>query len=176
MIRLVKSSKGDVEVKDMMKNHYSQPKGFVGRQLIYKIYADDRLCGAIAGGSSTLNLPGRSDFFGDAFDINGIVNNIFFHLIPNGDKNLGTKVLKLWRKQVAIDWEERYGDKVVGFETLVELPRNGAVYKADNWTQTGQTKGYTCKRVGGGGQEKWTGKRIWDTTNLRPKLVFCKFI
>jgi hypothetical protein len=161
----------------MMKNHYSHPKGFVGRQLVYKIYdSDGNLCGAIAGGSATKHLPGRNEFFKENFYLNGVINNIFFHLIPNGDKNLGTKVLKLFRKQVIIDWEERYKDKPIGFETLVELPRTGSVYKADNWILVGQTKGFTCKRVGGDGGETWGGKRIWDTKNLRPKLVFCRYI
>ena len=77
---------------------------------------------------------------------------------------------------MVLDWEDKYKDKVIGFETLVELPRSGSVYKADNWTLVGQTKGYTCKRVGGDGGEVWTGKRVWDKENLRPKLVFCKYI
>lgn len=176
-MHLILSSKGDSDVKNMMANHYSQPKGFVGRQIIYKIYDDnEQLCGAIAGGSATLHLPGRNEFFGSAFSINEVINNIFFHLIPNGDKNLGTKTLKLFRNAVVVDWQRKYGDRVIGFETLVELPRSGSIYKADNWTQVGQTTGYTCKRVAGKGTDTWTGKRVWDTKNLRPKIVFCKTV
>jgi hypothetical protein len=43
-----------------------------------------------------------------------------------------------------------------------------------SWTCVGMTKGYTCKRIGGQGTDSWTGQRIWDTKNLRPKLVFVR--
>jgi hypothetical protein len=176
-VKLIKSSKGDKQIQYLMSIHYTHPKGFVGRQLFYKIYEDDEFVGAIAGGSATLHLPNRNEFFGDKYYINGVINNIFFHLGEHKDKNLGTKVLKLFRLQIIKDWEDRYHDKVIGFETLVELPRNGAIYKADNWTLVGTTKGYTCKRIGGETQtEKWSGKRVWDTKNLKPKLVFCKLV
>jgi len=44
----------------------------------------------------------------------------------------------------------------------------------DGWEMVGQTKGFTCKRVAGIGTDSWGGKRVWDTENLRPKLVFIK--
>lgn len=174
MIELIKSKKSDEDIKYLMSIHYSQPKGFVGRQIIYKIYQDDLFLGAIGAGSATMHLPNRNEYFGDKFELNKIINNTFFHLISHEDKNLGTKVLKLFRKQSPIDWEEKYGDKVIGFETLVELPRSGSIYKADNWDYVGTTKGFTCKRIGGNSTENWSGVRVWDKENLRPKLVFCK--
>jgi len=160
-----------------MSIHYSHPKGFVGRQIIYKIFEDDKFVGAIVGGSATLHLPNRNEFFGDKFYIGGIINNTFYHLTEHNDKNLGTKVLKIFRQQAVKDWEERYKDKVIGFETLIELPRSGSLYKADNWTYVGTTKGYTCRRQGGiSDTEKFGGVRVWDTKNLKPKLVYCKLI
>ena len=180
MIELRKAKKSDEDVQYLMSIHYSHPKGFMGRQLIYKIFDDDEFVGVIVGGSATLHLPNRNEFFGDKYYINGIINNNFFHLIDNhGDKNLGTKVLAKWRKQVVKDWEERYKDKVIGFESLVELPRSGAMYKADNWTLVGQTKGFTCRRMSGTEKGKFTGgKRVWNTNpdELKPKLVFCKLL
>ena len=73
-----------------------------------------------------------------------------------------------------MDWESKYGDKVIGFETLVELPRTGELYLRAGWSEVGITKGYTCKRVAGKGTDSWSGKRVWDTKKLRPKRVFCK--
>ena len=178
MIELKQAKKSDKDVQYLMSIHYSHPKGFVGRQLIYKVFDNEEFVGVIVGGSATLHLPGRNEFFGDKYYINGIINNNFFHLIDNhGDKNLGTKVLAKWRKQVVVDWEERYKDKVIGFESLVELPRTGAMYKADNWTEVGITKGFTCRRVSGKETGVFTGgKRVWNTNpdELKPKLVFCK--
>jgi hypothetical protein len=176
MLNLELSNKGNSDVKYLMSIHYSQPKGFVGRQIIYKIYDDELFLGVVVGGSATLHLPNRNEFFGDNFDLNKIINNTFFHLLPHEDKNLGTKILKLWRKQVVIDWENKYYCKPIGFESLIELPRSGSLYKADNWTYVGTTKGYTCKRTGGVKTENWTGKRVWDYKNLKPKLVYCKKI
>ena len=72
------------------------------------------------------------------------------------------------------DWKSKYGDDVIAIETLVELPRTGECYRRAGFQEIGQTKGYTCKRVAGNGTDGWTGKRVWDTKNLRPKRVFMK--
>lgn len=166
-----------------MEIHYSQPKGFVGRNICYIIEIDGVYYGSIVGGSSTLHLVGRDEFFGITKEtkklfLKSIINNIFFHIEKvNGKypvRNMGTKVLSIFRKQVAEDWKEKYNDDVLGFESLVELPRTGEVYKRDGWTEVGVTKGNTCKRVAGNGTDTWTGRRVWDTKNLRPKRVFVK--
>ena len=178
MIRLELASKTDSDILKHMQNHYSHPSGFVGRQLIYRIWVDNRAVGAIAGGSATMHLPGRDEFFGDEFALQKVVNNTFYHLENDSDdKNLGTKVLKLWRSQIVDDWQYFYKSPVIGFETLIELPRTGALYKADNWTYVGTTKGYQCRRVGGvSASEKFGGVRVWDYVNLKPMLVFCKLL
>ena len=89
-------------------------------------------------------------------------------------RNFSQKVLKEWREKIVNDWFDRYGNIVIGFESLVELPRTGEIYKRDGWTEVGLTHGYTCKRVAGTGTDNWSGKRVWDTKNLRPKRVFVK--
>ena len=107
-----------------------------------------------------------------------IVNNIFYHVEKvNGEYPMRwftVAVLKAFRQQVIVDWKMRYGGDVIGFESLVELPRTGECYKRDGWELVGQTVGYTCKRVAGKGTDSWSGKRVWDTKNLRPKLVFVR--
>lgn len=87
---------------------------------------------------------------------------------------MAQKTLALFRSTVCTDWFERYGNVVRGFESLVELPRTGEVYRRDGWVEVGITKGQTCKRVAGKGTDSWTGKRVWDTKNLRPKRVFVR--
>jgi len=72
------------------------------------------------------------------------------------------------------DWLTYYGDEVLGWETLVEPPRTGILYTRDGWTRVGVTKGYTCKRLAGKGTDSWSGRRVWDTKNIRPKLVFVR--
>lgn len=168
-----------------MAVHYSQPKGFVGRNICYEISYDGRVYGHIVGGSATLHLIGRDLFFGllpetKKFALLGIVNNIFYHLEPcpeNGypRRNFSSSVLRHFRERIARDWLAKYGNPVIGFESLVELPRPGEIYRRDGWTEVGITKGQTCKRVSGKGTDSWSGKRVWDTENLRPKRVFVKW-
>lgn len=173
MIKLVRTNKSDPLVKEAMRVHYTHPKGFVGRQILYKIYDDDVYRGVIGGGSATLHLPTKSLL--DGIPLTNIVNNMFFHL-SSSRKNLGTQCLKQYRKQIALDWLDSYGDKVEAFETLVEPPRTGAMYLADNWVYTGMTKGYSCRRVSGVSTDGYSGRRIWNTTELHPKLVFVKLV
>lgn len=168
--------------------HYSQPKGFVGRSICYAILYDNKYYGAIIGGSSSLHLPGRDEFFSITPStkrtlLRSIINNIFFHVEKCGDfyptRNFVPKILKTFRKQIAPDWQKKYGDPVIGFETLVEPPRTGEAYLRDGWQQLGVTKGFTCKRGSALGQKKtdsWGGQRVWDRINLRPKLVFARYM
>ena len=162
----------------LMDAHYSQPKGFVGRSICYAISYDGIYYGHTVAGSATRFLPGRNEFLGiDIHQLNSVANNIFFHIEKVNDRypirNFVPYIIDAWCRTAAEDWREKYGDILVGFETLVELPRSGECYRRAGWTECGMTKGYTCKRVAGEGTDSWTGKRVWDTENLRPKRVFC---
>jgi hypothetical protein len=177
-IILTRIPKSDPDLRGWMAVHYSAPKGFVGRQLIYKIFVGNVCYGATVAGSATRHLPGRTDFFGQEFPLNNLVNNTFFHIEKQNGlypfRNFSSAIVKAWRSIVMRDWPLFYGSPVNGFETLVELPRTGQLYYRDGWTEVGMTKGYTCKRVGGVGTDGWSGKRVWDVKNLRPKRVFVK--
>ena len=155
----------------------------MGRNICYAVMVEGTYYGAIVGGSSTLHLVGRDGFFGLTKEtkkqaLKQIVNNIFYHIEKKNGKypvrNMVPTVLQMFREQVTRDWQTKYGDCVIGFESLIELPRTGEAYKRDGWTEVGITKGQTCKRVAGTGTDSWTGKRVWDTENLRPKRVFVR--
>lgn len=185
MLTLEPIKRTDPRIVANMAVHYSAPRGFVGRNVCYAVRWGTVCYGSIVGGSSTLHLPGRDAFFGldththtRTEHLNRIVNNIFYHVekVDGGYpcRWFTVAVLAAFRAQVVLDWKERYGDDVIGFESLVELPRTGECYRRDDWTLVGQTKGYTCKRGAGKGTDSWSGKRVWDTVNLRPKHVFCR--
>lgn len=166
-----------------MAIHYSQPKGFVGRNICYAITYDGIYYGSIVAGSAVMHLKGRDEFFGlekekKAVQIQRFVNNIFFHVERRDGKypirNFLKLILKRFRERVMADWAAKYGEQVQGFESLIELPRTGETYLRDGWIEVGQTKGQTCKRVAGKGSDSWSGRRVWDTKNLRPKRVFCR--
>lgn len=161
-------------------NHYSNPKGFVGRNICYAVFYNQVYCGHIVAGSATRFLPNRNEFLGITLsELNKVINNIFFNVSPvNGKyptRNFTSLVVKMFVKQSRKDWFVKYGDECIGFETLVEKPRTGELYLKAGWTKIGETKGFTCKRVSGKGTDSWTGKRVWNTEPelLKPKLVIC---
>lgn len=181
MLKLVRVYKSSWTLNQLMKVHYSKPKGFVGRQLHYLIKWNDVNYGAICAGNCTLHLPGRDKFFGiTPLQYNTIVNNTFFHVEKVDGRypcrEFVPKIIASWRQYVIKDWYSVYLDKVLGFETLVELPRTGECYRRDGWSNVGETKGFTCKREAGSGTDSWSGSRVWDVDNLRPKLVFCRSV
>ncbi len=180
MIKFTITKRTHNKLLSRMHNHYSQPKGFVGRNICYAVTCDGAYFGHIVGGSASRFLPGRHEFLGTSINqLNNICNNIFFNISPADVKypfrNFTSKVVKSWVDIIQVDWHKKYGDKLVGFESLVEQPRTGELYKRAGWTKVGETKGYTCKRVSGKGTDSWGGRRVWNTdpAHLRPKLVYC---
>ena len=171
----------DWRLLERMRTHYSQPKGFVGRNICYAIYYNEVYYGHIIGGSATKHLKGRHEYLNTTDkDLNCIVNNIFYNISKvNGEypkRNFTTYVLKEFVKKIQIDWFTKYGDVVKGIETLVEKPRSGELYLKAGFKAVGETIGYTCKRIGGkDSTESIGGKRIWnrDKSMLRPKIVLC---
>lgn len=176
MINILPTRKNDPDLQRLMSVHYSQPKGFVGRQLFYRIEYNGVLYGCIAFGSATKHLPGRKL----PFHLNTGMSNIFYHVEKqNGaypKRNFTTYALLEAEKVATIDYEIKYKDKVNWLETLVELPRSGDLYLKAGYTLVGITKGYTCKRIAGESTDKWTGRRVWVHVNLRPKSVFVKLL
>jgi hypothetical protein len=72
---------------------------------------------------------------------NEVANNIVYCLYGHEDRNAGSKFLALCRRDAINWWSERYGDELKAFQTFILPPRNGAVYKADNWQEIGITSG-----------------------------------
>ena len=197
-IRLEPISKNDPNLRTLASQHYSNPKGFVGRFVAFAIHAEEQFLGVIVGSSATLHLPGRDRFKEDlGGNLNSIINNSLFHIRkprgwppfsyhygplglevsetrrPYPIRNVTSRVLGEWRLQVIASWEKRYGDDVIGFETLVQPPRTGETYRRDGWSLVGRTKGFCCRRVSGRSKnEQFTGKRIWKFDPNSQKLVF----
>lgn len=181
MLQLIRTKNSHPLLRATMQKHYSEPRGFVGRNLCYAVLYNGVYYGHTVGGSATRFLPNRNEFFQiDIEDLNCIVNNVFFHVERVGNsypiRNFLPRIIRKFRQQISIEWQQKYGDVVLGFETLVELPRTGECYQRDGWEVIGTTKGYSCKRVAGRGTDTWGGKRVWDTKNLKPKLVLARKI
>jgi len=131
--------------------HYPESKGIVGRQLNFLIYRYGRPIGIIGFASPPLNYRKFNFFFGlsgsSSDNAKRFLNNNVFRIVYT-ERNLGTQVLKLAREKVRKLYEQKYGDALVGLVTFVELPRNGAIYKADNWVYLGVTEGIRVRRRG----------------------------
>jgi hypothetical protein len=155
--------------------HYPKSKGIVGRQLNYLIYNNNKPIGIIGVASPPLHYKKFEAYFnlGDLKPSEAsklFVNNNVYRIVlkPDSDKNIGTKILKLFRERIQADYKEKYKDTLLGIVTFVEPPRTGAMYKADNWEFIGMTSGVEVKRRG----ENWMNKQYIQTENK--KLIFAK--
>lgn len=176
-IQLVRCKRSDPRYVTMRDRHYIPNNGCHGQQMHYFIMRDGVHVGIISGASAVWAVASRDAFFSLTKEnrkaaLPSIINNVVFRLEVQ-EKNLGTQVLALWRKTIAVDWEARYGVAVHGFETFVieESHRKGAMYKADNWAFLGETTGRTkvhSKALG------LKDKSAWVDTDK--KLIFAKKI
>jgi hypothetical protein len=161
MLKLIKCKRTHPDYQAIRDRHYVANRGCHGQQMHYLIeYGAHGVVGIISGASSVYAVKSRDLFFGLNKDnkriaLNSIINNVVFRLEYH-EKNLGTQILSMWRKQISIDWEERYKVKVHGFETFVveEETRKGCMYKADNWIYVGDTAGSTKSHKGLGSKSE----------------------
>lgn len=145
-LTLIPCKKSDPYYVKVFIEHYPKSKGIVGRQLNYIIYNNGQAIGIIGFASPPLNYKVFVNYFNTENPKLYLNNNVF--CIRETEKNLGTKVLKIARNIINKDYLNKYGDKLLGLVTFVELPRTGALYKADNWTYLGLTKGFSARRRG----------------------------
>lgn len=171
--------KSDPVYLEYRKNHYIPDRGIVGQSLQYLIFYDKKIVGVIGGASSVFVSEDRDTFFNlssekteKTIQLNSIINNNIFKL-DYPAPNLATIVISKWRKIIAKDWEKLYGVQVCGFETFVveerlwnKKTRNGACYRAENWTLVGISKGYGKTNVRG---------RVHNNARLKSKkLIYCR--
>lgn len=91
-----------------------------------------------------------------------IANNRRFLILPEGRwPNVGSRVLSLTERRIAIDWQARFGHPLLLLETFVDPRRfHGGVYRAANWVDLGLTRGYRRTR-GGYSDAADTPKRVF---------------
>ena len=166
---LLKVPKGNKIFASLYLTHYPKSRGIVGRTINYLVIWKNKVAGIIGANSAPYCVKPIDKFFGITKENRNdmllcIMNNEVFRLI-NNEHNLATKTLAIFRKVLQKDHIEKYGHPLIGLITFVEPPRTGAIYKADNWTYLGMTKGYGTTR---------RGKRWWDRkwVQKQPKHIF----
>ena len=112
------------------------------RKLYWNLYENDIMVGVFALGSAFNKPKAVKNFMEEnKLEFNEIANNIVFCLANQINKNAGTKLLSIVRRDAILWWYERYGDLLKCFQTFILPPRTGAIYKADNWKEFGSTTG-----------------------------------
>jgi len=112
------------------------------RKMYWLLYEDDCLVGVFGLGSAFARPKPMADFMSEHdISFNELGNNIVFCMSGQEDRNAGTKFLGLVRRDAKEWWQERYGDTLRAIQTFILPPRNGAVYRADNWQLIGETSG-----------------------------------
>lgn len=156
---LIPTHKGDRTFATLFRQHYPGSLGIIGRSLNYFIVLNNEIIGIIGAASPPMSLELMDKHWGitkeNRYDkLLTVMNNNIFKIISHGkdkdDHNIGTKALKVFRKQVKIDYEKKFpGSTLKGLITFVQPPRTGSIYVADNWKYLGMTKGFrTTQREG----------------------------
>ena len=191
-LELVNSQWQKTAVKRIIEKHHSYVPSAksVGRRIDWLIYHPDyqnalgvpQAVGMIGVGSSVYPCPkaileylGKTaSEYKEPQHFNTIANNWRFCMnthIPNA----GSQILKLLRHHAPIEWEKKYKNFLTHIITFVGGGNNGAVYRADNWKQIGETAGLAKDREAF--SVKWSSAEHLKKTYLPPtgedkKLIF----
>ena len=133
----------------MMKAHHPLGDGpLCGAQLRYLIRTEQGWLGGLSFSSAAWRLGVREAWIGwseatRAARLPLIALNSRFLILPSVQvPHLASHVLGLATRQLAGDWQQRYGHKPVLVETFVDSSRyRGTCYRAANWIELGLTEG-----------------------------------
>jgi len=133
----------------MMKAHHPLGDGpLCGAQLRYLIGSEQGWLGGLSFSSAAWRVGVRDAWIGwsearRAARLPKIALNSRFLILPSVQvAHLASHVLGLATRQLASDWQQRYGDKPVLVETFVDSSRyRGTCYRAANWIELGLTEG-----------------------------------
>ena len=181
-ISLVKVPFQNPFIQMLWREHYVGSKGTVGRQLHYIVYFNGHAVGGISAGSAIFAHKKRDKYLniGEAEKRKGIrhiVNNTMFRMIrPSHEEPKATAVLTAFKSTVVDDWLTAYGDFVRAFETLVEPPRWGGIYKLDGWKRIGNTLGLGARRPEGHGTAGRNSTGVRKIIKVPVKIVWVQQI
>lgn len=133
----------------MERYHYLGSGPLCGAQLRYGVQSGQgEWLGGLAFSSAAWRVACRDAWIGWSEaarrqHLQEVIANSRFLLLPTWRvPNLASYVLSLALRQVAEDWEERYGERPLLVETFVEAERfTGVCYRAANWIEVGLTQG-----------------------------------
>ena len=150
----------------IVREHPLGRRPLVGAQLRYLVESEAGIVGALGFGPPAYHLECRDQWIGwnlPARQQNrGKVIGLARFLIRRGLRvpNLASQCYGLALRQVASDWQARYGHQPVLVETYVDrLRHDGRSLAAANWRRLGQSKGRG--RDDRGRQQAQSRKDVW---------------
>lgn len=140
--------------RETIDNYHSYMKCLAtcNRRINFNVYLGETPIAALGINSAILALSCRDNWIGWSAELrrkylNCVANNYRFAVREKGIPNLGTRLLKGLRITAPAAWKRKYGDDLLLLETLVKPPWTGKVYRADNWTHVGMTKGFSFSKA-----------------------------
>jgi len=150
----------------MERFHYLGDAALVGESLRYLAQLDGELVALLSWGAASLRNGPRDGYVGweeatRKANLDRVVNNARFLILPWGRRpHLASRVLAANLRRLSRDWQEAYGHRVVLAETFVDTARfRGTCYRASNWIQVGETKGWS--KSGGAYRFHGQPKSVW---------------
>ena len=130
------------------RHHYLGYTPLPGAQIRYLVQSRRGLVALLGFGAAAWKVMPRDQHIGWDRDqrerhLHLVVNNARFLILPHVRvRYLASSVLALACRQLADDWQARYGYRPVLLETFVDKERfRGTSYRAANWIPVGDTKG-----------------------------------
>ena len=133
----------------MKEHHYLGFHKLVGESIKYAACIKGEWVALLGWGTAAFKCGARDEWIGWTKEqqwrrLVYIANNLRFLVLP-GTKipNLASNVLSKNLKRLSADWVAAYGHPILIAETFVDHFRfTGACYRAANWKQLGQTRGF----------------------------------
>jgi hypothetical protein len=132
----------------MIREHPQGAGPLVGRQLRYLIDSEHGFLGGFGFGAAALQLQARDAWIGWDVEmrrahLHRVIGLSRFLIRPDVHcRNLASHLLGLIMRQVADDFEQRYGFRPWLLESFVDTSRfTGTCYRAANWVCVGHTSG-----------------------------------
>lgn len=163
-LRLVDKAERALWQQRLAAFHYLGAVTVVGESLWYEATLGDEAVAVLVWGAATLRNAPRDKYVGwdperrkERLPL--VANNSRFLILPwVRVPNLASQILSRTLRRLSADWESTYKHPIRLAETFVDAERfGGTCYRAANWVEVGQTRGYSRRGAGyaTNGQPKW---------------------
>ena len=150
------AAQDEVRFRDVMRaHHYLGAVPGTGETVRYVAHHQGRWLALAVFSAPALKCGARDRWIGWGYGVQFarlhlVTNNSRFLILPGGPRNLGSRVLSLCTRRLVRDWPARFGHELLLAETFVDPGLfQGTVYRAANWVEVGQTRGFAVSGTNG---------------------------